>query len=161
MGISFKVSKTGTRFRPKPPLPSDTNVVADDDVSENHASSNSLKLNQVSILLINFYSFWFHCDKPNWNSGSFYLSRLKIELNSGSFCVSRLKLELGSLCFLGSSSFSVTKLISGAVFGWWIYVGNLRHWFWNSNWALIWVIGFIKLWYVLLNGSWILEIKQV
>lgn len=39
MGVSFKVSKTGTRFRPKPPLQSETSVV-DDDVSDTSRSSS-------------------------------------------------------------------------------------------------------------------------
>ncbi|KAG7997357.1 hypothetical protein I3843_01G207700 [Carya illinoinensis] len=38
MGISFKVSKTGTRFRPKPPLQSEVDVV--DNVSENSKESS-------------------------------------------------------------------------------------------------------------------------
>ncbi|XP_068335447.1 protein PHYTOCHROME-DEPENDENT LATE-FLOWERING-like [Pyrus communis] len=40
MGVSFKVSRTGTRFRPKPPLQSEADV-AGDDVSETPNNSSS------------------------------------------------------------------------------------------------------------------------
>ena len=40
MGISFKVSKTGTRFRPKPPLQPEVDV-GGDDVSETPTNSSS------------------------------------------------------------------------------------------------------------------------
>jgi hypothetical protein len=52
MGVSFKVSRTGTRFRPKPLLQPEVNAI--DDVSENSKESSRKLQVKLRVLIQSF-----------------------------------------------------------------------------------------------------------